>query len=117
MTSTPPHARLPTTASPRSDRDGIAPVLARHAENPSAFLALNAGTEHFMVAGVDGVIAYRFAGRSTIAQIGRVFAPPPAPPARRRLPRPARPAVTARRLSGLRPHREAPGRRRPTDAW
>src|SRR3954452_7452664 len=80
MTSTPTHAPLPTRASPRSDRDAIAPVLERHAENPSAFLALNAGTEHFMVAGVDGVIAYRFAGRSTIAQIGGVFADQPDQP-------------------------------------
>jgi lysylphosphatidylglycerol synthetase-like protein (DUF2156 family) len=51
-------------------------ILARHAENPSAFLAVNADTQHFTVAGIDGLIAYRNAGRGTIVQLGGVFAGP-----------------------------------------
>lgn len=51
-------------------------VLERRAENPSAFLALNAGTRHFAVDGVDGVIAYQPAGRASIVQLGGAFADP-----------------------------------------
>jgi lysylphosphatidylglycerol synthetase-like protein (DUF2156 family) len=51
-------------------------ILDRHAENPSAFLALNDETRHFTVEGIDGLIAYRPAGRSTIVQLGGVFAAP-----------------------------------------
>ena len=36
-----------------------AATLARHAHNPSAFLALNAETERFTVPGIDGLIAFR----------------------------------------------------------
>jgi lysylphosphatidylglycerol synthetase-like protein (DUF2156 family) len=49
-------------------------VLARHADNPSAFLAVNDGTRHFRVPEIDGVIAYRPAGRRTLVQFGGVFA-------------------------------------------
>jgi lysylphosphatidylglycerol synthetase-like protein (DUF2156 family) len=56
-------------------------ILSRHAENPSAFLALNANTRHFTVDGRDGLIAYRNAGRSTIVQLGGVFASPQDQPA------------------------------------
>lgn len=56
--------------------DAVDAVLARHAENPSAFLALNEGTEHFTVPGIDGVVAYRLAGRRTVVQFGGPFAPP-----------------------------------------
>lgn len=75
MTSTLPSPRR-TENSPRPDIDDVAAILARRAENPSAFLAVNDGTQHFTVAGVDGVVAYRFAGRSTIVQLGGVFADP-----------------------------------------
>src|SRR3954452_25331929 len=74
---------LPPTTAPSSPPDTRAPdtraaaaVLARHAENPSAFLALNEKTRHFATDGVDGLIAYRLAGRSTIVQLGGPFAAP-----------------------------------------
>lgn len=51
-------------------------VLGRRAENPSAFLAANEGTRHFRTGTIDGVIAYQLAGRSTIVQLGGVFADP-----------------------------------------
>jgi hypothetical protein len=54
----------------------VAGALARRAENPSAFLALNDETCHFTVDGVDGVAAYRLAGRRTMVQFGGVFADP-----------------------------------------
>jgi lysylphosphatidylglycerol synthetase-like protein (DUF2156 family) len=78
MTST--HSSLPgpqkITRSLPPELDTVAGVLDRHAENPSAYLALNDGTEHFRVPGVDGVVAYRLAGRSTVVQLGGVFAAP-----------------------------------------
>lgn len=43
------------------------------ADNPSAFLATNTGTSHFTVPGVDGLIAYRPAGRYLV-QFGGPFA-------------------------------------------
>lgn len=51
-------------------------LLARHAQNPSAFLALNSDTRIFSVPGVDGAIAYRPAGRRFLIQFGGVFAAP-----------------------------------------
>jgi lysylphosphatidylglycerol synthetase-like protein (DUF2156 family) len=77
MTST-PHALGPTTtpSSARSDLDAVAGVLSRHAENPSAFLALNDDTLRFTVPGIDGTIAYRLAGRRTVVQLGGAFAAP-----------------------------------------
>ena len=63
----------PIVASP-PDVAAAAAVLARHADNPSAFLALNADTEHFTVPGVDGLVAFRPAGRRTVVQLGGVFA-------------------------------------------
>jgi lysylphosphatidylglycerol synthetase-like protein (DUF2156 family) len=66
----------PTAVSSRPDRDAIAQILERRAENPSAFLALNQDAQHFTVADVDGVVAYQLAGRSTIVQLGGVFADP-----------------------------------------
>jgi lysylphosphatidylglycerol synthetase-like protein (DUF2156 family) len=50
-------------------------VLAAHADNPSAFLALNAGTQLFRAPGVDGIIAYRPARRRYLVQLGGPFAP------------------------------------------
>lgn len=76
------HASSPPLSSPpdRSPVDAAA-VLTRHADNPSAYLALNEGTRYFTTAGIDGLIAYRLAGRRTILQFGGVFAAPADQPA------------------------------------
>jgi lysylphosphatidylglycerol synthetase-like protein (DUF2156 family) len=66
----------PASPSPRPELGTVAGILARRAENPSAFLALNDETCHFTVDGVDAVIAYRPAGRRTVVQFGGVFADP-----------------------------------------
>jgi len=78
MSSTSSHRSLRPAKppSPRPELGAVADILARHAENPSAFLALNDETHHFTVDGVDGAIAYRLAGRRTIVQFGGVFADP-----------------------------------------
>jgi lysylphosphatidylglycerol synthetase-like protein (DUF2156 family) len=76
MTSTLSRQSLRPSPPPRPEPGAVAGVLARRAENPSAFLALNDETCHFTVDGVDGVIAYRLAGRRTIVQLGGVFADP-----------------------------------------
>jgi lysylphosphatidylglycerol synthetase-like protein (DUF2156 family) len=78
MTTTLSRRNLPraTSPSPRPELSTVAGILARRAENPSAFLALNDETCHFTVDGVDGVIAYRLAGRRTIVQLGGAFADP-----------------------------------------
>jgi lysylphosphatidylglycerol synthetase-like protein (DUF2156 family) len=49
-------------------------VLRRHAQNPVAFLAVNQQTRHFRCPGIDGLIAYRCAGRRHLVQLGGVFA-------------------------------------------
>src|SRR4051794_16251617 len=67
---------LSTTGSPQPEHRSAAEILHRRAQNPSAFLAPHEGTQHFTVAGVDGLIAYQLAGRSTIVQLGGVFAAP-----------------------------------------
>lgn len=41
-------------------------ILATGSDNPSAFLALNAGNSHFTVPGLEGVITYRAAGRRLV---------------------------------------------------
>jgi lysylphosphatidylglycerol synthetase-like protein (DUF2156 family) len=66
--------RPATSPSPRPELDTVAGILARHAENPSAFFALNDGMCHFTMGGVDGVLAYQLAGRRTIVQLGGVWA-------------------------------------------
>jgi lysylphosphatidylglycerol synthetase-like protein (DUF2156 family) len=77
MTRTPPALEQTTTpSSAPSETDSVAGILARRAENPSAFLALNDETLRFTVPGIDGVIAYRLAGRRTVVQLGGVFADP-----------------------------------------
>jgi lysylphosphatidylglycerol synthetase-like protein (DUF2156 family) len=68
---TPPATTRPV---PRPPSDDPADVLARHAQNPSAFLALNRGTEHFRLPGVDGLVAFRPAGRRLLVQLGGPFA-------------------------------------------
>ncbi len=49
--------------------------LVHCADHPSAFLALNKGTQHFRAANLPGFIAYREAGRY-LFQLGSVYAPP-----------------------------------------
>jgi lysylphosphatidylglycerol synthetase-like protein (DUF2156 family) len=68
----------PSNAGSSSTHDlaTAAEVLKRHASNPSAFLALNSRTEHFSVPGIDGLVAYRRAGRRHLVQLGGVFADP-----------------------------------------
>ncbi len=74
MNSTRPGPPSTTRSSARSDLDAAAGVLARHAHNPSAFLALNDGTLRFTAPGIDGFIAYRLGGRRTVVQLGGAFA-------------------------------------------
>ncbi|MGH3758280.1 phosphatidylglycerol lysyltransferase domain-containing protein [Actinophytocola sp.] len=49
-------------------------VVAAYADNPSAFLALNAGNAHFTAPGLDGVVVYRRSGRYLV-QFGAPFGP------------------------------------------
>ena len=58
-----------------------AQLLERHADNPSAYLALNEGTQHFRAPGIEGLVAYRPAGRRTLVQLGGAFAAPEDRPA------------------------------------
>ncbi|MBP2477863.1 lysylphosphatidylglycerol synthetase-like protein (DUF2156 family) [Crossiella equi] len=44
-------------------------VLRAHSRSSSAFLAYNDGTQHFHTPGVDGLIAYRAAGRRHLVQL------------------------------------------------
>lgn len=77
MTSTlTPSPQPSLTRFGQPELSSAAGVLRRHADNPSAFLALNADTEHFQVTGIDGLIAYRAAGRRHLVQLGGVFAAP-----------------------------------------
>lgn len=77
--SAPPAA--PCSPSDTADVAAVAAVLARHADNPSAFLALNRDTRRFTVDGIDGFVAHRLAGRRTVVQLGGVFAAPQDRPA------------------------------------
>jgi lysylphosphatidylglycerol synthetase-like protein (DUF2156 family) len=52
----------------------VCAILQRHADNPSAFLALNRDTSQFRLEGIDGLIAYRPSGRHHLIQFGGVFA-------------------------------------------
>lgn len=51
-------------------------ILSRHADHASAFLAMNDETCHFTTPGIDGLIAYRPAGRRYVVQLGGPFAAP-----------------------------------------
>lgn len=62
------------TFRPSAEIEATAGVLARHAQNPSAFLALNQDTERFSLPGLDGFVAYRPAGRRHLVQLGGPFA-------------------------------------------
>src|SRR3990170_1292033 len=63
-----------TPFRPSAEIAAAAGVLARHAQNPSAFLALNQDTERFSLPGLDGFVAYRPAGRRHLVQLGGPFA-------------------------------------------
>ncbi|GFJ91609.1 DUF2156 domain-containing protein [Phytohabitans rumicis] len=63
-----------TPAAPAIDVIGAVQLLSRHAENASAFLALNDETRHFTAPGIDGLVAYRPAGRRWLVQLGGPFA-------------------------------------------
>ncbi len=50
-------------------------AITAYGDNPSAFLALNEGNDFFAAPGLDGVVAYRRAGRYLV-QFAGPFAPP-----------------------------------------
>jgi len=54
--------------------ENVLAAIRAYSDNPSAFLALNEGTASFTAPGIDGVVAYRRAGRYLI-QLGGPFAP------------------------------------------
>lgn len=58
-------------AAPALDALG---TLARWSDHPSAFLALNRGTEHFREPGLEGLVAYRRCG-GWLFQLGGPFGP------------------------------------------
>ncbi|MFF0816697.1 bifunctional lysylphosphatidylglycerol flippase/synthetase MprF [Rhodococcus sp. NPDC003318] len=60
-------------AVPDQARNAAFSAISRHADNPSAFLALNQGNELFTAPHLDGFIAYREVGRCWI-QFGGPFA-------------------------------------------
>ncbi|MEU1694994.1 bifunctional lysylphosphatidylglycerol flippase/synthetase MprF [Streptomyces hirsutus] len=62
-----------TTVNREVDRGEVVAALRESADNPSAFLALNAGNAYFSDPSVKGVVAYREAGRY-LMQFGGVFA-------------------------------------------
>jgi lysylphosphatidylglycerol synthetase-like protein (DUF2156 family) len=51
-------------------------ILSRHADHASAFLAMNDETRHFHTPGVDGLVAYRPAGRRYVIGLCGPFAAP-----------------------------------------
>src|SRR6187551_3528591 len=53
----------------------VTAVLERHADHPSAFLATNEQTLHFGTPDVDGLIAYRLAGRGHVVMAAGLHAP------------------------------------------
>jgi lysylphosphatidylglycerol synthetase-like protein (DUF2156 family) len=69
----------PHTTSPDADVPGdlapVLPAIRRHADNPSAFLALNRGNRYFTAPPLDGLVVYRSAG-SYLVQFGGPFAAP-----------------------------------------
>jgi lysylphosphatidylglycerol synthetase-like protein (DUF2156 family) len=56
------------------DSSSALDILRRHGDHSSAFLALNQETLHFRSSGVDGLIAYRPAGRRHLIQLFGAFA-------------------------------------------
>ncbi|GGO90690.1 bifunctional lysylphosphatidylglycerol flippase/synthetase MprF [Wenjunlia tyrosinilytica] len=63
-----------TTVDGATGTDSVLRSLREYGENPSAFLALNTGNEYFTDPSLEGVVAYRRAGRHLI-QFGGPFAP------------------------------------------
>ena len=57
--------------------DSVHSLVAAYGDNPSAFLALNSGNEHFTAPGLEGVVVYRRAGRHLVV-FGAPFGPDPA---------------------------------------
>jgi lysylphosphatidylglycerol synthetase-like protein (DUF2156 family) len=57
--------------------DSVHSAVAAYADNPSAFLALNSGNEHFTAPGLDGVVVYRRSGRHLVL-FGAPFGQDPA---------------------------------------
>ncbi len=53
--------------------DSVRAIVESHADNPSAFLALNSGNLHFTCPDLDGVVVYRESGRRLV-QFGGPFA-------------------------------------------
>jgi lysylphosphatidylglycerol synthetase-like protein (DUF2156 family) len=71
MTTTP----METTG--RAALEPLLGVIESYADNPSAFLALNAGNRYFTAPRLDGVVVYRPCGRHLV-QFGGPFAAPDA---------------------------------------
>jgi lysylphosphatidylglycerol synthetase-like protein (DUF2156 family) len=70
-------ARSRRRGAPREPAEPRAlPVVSRHAEHSSVFLTLNRETLHYRAPDIDGLIAYRPAGRRHIIQLcGPIAAP------------------------------------------
>jgi len=66
--------RPPAPLEAPPERPGLR-ALRRHAEHPSAYLALNAGTRWFTTPGVDGLCAFRESGRWWFQLGGPIAAP------------------------------------------
>ncbi|BCM65795.1 DUF2156 domain-containing protein [Streptomyces tricolor] len=66
--------QMPDSLRPEASAS-ILSALERHADNPSAFLALNRGNEYFTCEDLDGFVCYRVQGRRWI-QFGGPFAAP-----------------------------------------
>lgn len=65
------------TRAPAVDRtDEAVDVLRRHSQHSSAFIALNDETELFRTPGLDGLVAYRPAGRRHVVHAFGPFAAP-----------------------------------------
>lgn len=74
-TATPARSRRSRTRSAPAEPTAL-PVLRRHAEHSSVFLTLNRETLHYRAPGIDGLVAYRFAGRHHLIQLcGPIAAP------------------------------------------
>ena len=70
-------AALGAPARGAGDPDAAAlDVLRRHGDHTSSFLAFNGETRHFTIPGIDGLVAYRPAGRRHLFQLCGPFAAP-----------------------------------------
>lgn len=58
------------------DDDQAVELLRRRADHSSAFLALNQGTLHYRAPAIDGIVAFRPAGRRHVLQLCGPFAAP-----------------------------------------